>query len=129
MSKLQDAFSGWVAIFEPGEDFETERCEVVLNWEEVADKNLDPYESPTPKAIMRDASAVFGSKSGPLPFQLEQSRWAGLSMAMQSLAYIVGGEGKGVQINHYDGPKREMSQPDYNFQFHPGETGHQEGRL
>jgi hypothetical protein len=123
---LDPMFDGWVHYVEPNVDFLVPGHLVCTEIEVDEDEKIDPYESGNP--IVRWQPKRGGYQDGTEPEgREEEACWAGLDLALKSLASIVGGSCKAYQENTYD-EKHNVTRR-YSFQFIPGESGYQEGRL
>ncbi len=118
---LSSLFDGWMTEIEPGTDFEAEERWAILDWQEDEDEELGPYESPSPIPVYSSAQGYY--PAGEIPFQREQSAWAGFVLAAKSLADLIGGSTDAYQTGSYTNGK--MDQPVYKFKFMQGETGWQ----
>lgn len=121
---LSDLFNGERHWFKAGDDFAVEVKTFVV--EEEDEEDLLGFESGTPELVFTDGRAVY--PAGALPFQLESSAWAGVAMALKSLATCIGGAAESYQHNQYDELGR-AAEPAYSFLFKPGPDGYQGGRI
>jgi hypothetical protein len=119
---LHKLFDGWATMIEPGEDFEYETREHIIDWNVDEDEELGPYESPSPEPVFASNPAVF-DKNEPLPYHTQSMCWAAFSIALRSLSEIIGGKADAYQHNDYTDGK--LNPPKYSFRFVPGETGWQ----
>lgn len=123
---LSTIWDGWVHYLEPETDFAVP-ASLVPTIAEMEGEELNPYESPTPIVEYEDMPARYPDGKEP-EGRAEESAWAGLTLCLGSLAEIVGGKRKSYQENLY-GKDNKIAERKYSFQFIPGDTGYQEGRL
>jgi hypothetical protein len=123
---IEDLFDGWVHYLEPDSDFDVPGDTVCLGIEQDEDEDLQPYESGTPIVTWQRKPGAYGDGKEP-EGRSEEATWGGVTLSTGSLVEIIGGSRKAYQENTYD-EKHNITRR-YSFQFIPGDTGFQEGRL
>lgn len=124
---LERLFDGWLNYLEPEEDFSVPANLVPREIDGDEDEDLAFGESCTP--IVDWAEKANWTDPERLPGQHEEMAWAGLSLALGSLCEIVGGKKNSYQENQWSPDRKKIEERRYAFQFKPGETGFQGGRL
>lgn len=124
MDSLNDLFDGWTHYLVPNEDFTADEPRVfVSSWDE-EDEELGSYESPSPNPVWENGKVT----DVLAPFIQEQMSWGGVVLALKSLTTIIGGTCIAYQHNTYD-KANKLEEPTFSYQFMPGDSGYQEGRL